>query len=100
MADQLAKGTQGVTIFLIVPHVHTHIIPRKLHDFESIDDVYNRLEGAEGNVGQFLEMQRQRKAVEAQKKEIVVESMNRPPRAIEEMEEETKMLEAEMEKDE
>ncbi|EPS41975.1 hypothetical protein H072_4016 [Dactylellina haptotyla CBS 200.50] len=101
-------GTTGATIAIqdggsagqSVPHVHTHIIPRKLNDFPSIDDVYTRLEGPDGNVGQFLEIQRQRKTVEEQKKELVVESMMRPPRTMEDMEEETKMLAAEMEKDE
>ncbi|RVD88553.1 uncharacterized protein DFL_002734 [Arthrobotrys flagrans] len=100
-------GTTGATIAIqdggsagqSVPHVHTHIIPRKLNDFPSIDDVYARLEGPDGNVGRFLEIQRQRKAVEEQKKDFVVESMNRPPRTMEEMEAETKLLAAELEKE-
>ncbi|KAF3907920.1 hypothetical protein ABW21_db0203800 [Orbilia brochopaga] len=83
-----------------VPHVHTHIIPRKLDDFPSIDDVYAKLEGGEGNVGDFMEMQRQRKIVEGQKKEMIVESLKRPPRSMEVMEAETQMLAAEMEKPE
>ncbi|KAK6536565.1 hypothetical protein TWF281_000791 [Arthrobotrys megalospora] len=100
-------GTTGATIAIqdggsagqSVPHVHTHIIPRKLNDFPSIDDVYTKLESAEGNVGQFLQLQKLRKAVEEQKKELVVESMNRPPRTMEEMEEETKLLAGELEKE-
>ncbi|KAK6538976.1 hypothetical protein TWF694_010525 [Orbilia ellipsospora] len=101
-------GTTGATVAIqdgasagqSVPHVHTHIIPRKLNDFPSIDDVYTHLESSEGNVGKFFEYQRQRKIVEEQKKELVVESMNRPGRSMEEMEEETRMLTAEMEKEE
>ncbi|KAK6354894.1 hypothetical protein TWF696_004024 [Orbilia brochopaga] len=101
-------GTTGATIALqdggsagqSVPHVHTHIIPRKLDDFPSIDDVYAKLEGSEGNVGEFMEMQRQRKIVEGQKKEMIVESLMRPPRSMEDMEAETRMLAAEMEKGE
>ncbi|KAK6361588.1 hypothetical protein TWF730_005309 [Orbilia blumenaviensis] len=100
-------GTTGATIAIqdgasagqSVPHVHTHIIPRKLNDFPSIDDVYTKLEGPEGNVGQFQEFQRQRKIIEGQKKELVVESMNRPPRTMEDMEEETRMLANELEKE-
>ncbi|KAK6351181.1 hypothetical protein TWF718_004349 [Orbilia javanica] len=100
-------GSTGATIAIqdggsagqSVPHVHTHIIPRKLNDFPSIDDVYTHLESPDSNVGQFLEIQRQRKAVEEQKRELVFESMNRPPRTMEEMEEETRMLAAEIEKE-
>ncbi|KAJ6261269.1 hypothetical protein Dda_3938 [Drechslerella dactyloides] len=99
-------GTTGATIAIqdggsagqSVPHVHTHIIPRKINDFESIDDVYTKLESDEGNVGQFLEIQRQRKIVEGQKKELIVESLMRDPRSMAEMESEAKMLAAEIEK--
>ncbi|KAK6521092.1 hypothetical protein TWF506_001326 [Arthrobotrys conoides] len=100
-------GTTGATIAIqdggsagqSVPHVHTHIIPRKLDDFPSIDDVYTHLESPDSNVGRFLEVQRLRKAVEEQKKELVVESMDRTPRTMEEMEEETRMLASEIEKE-
>ncbi|KAF3190172.1 hypothetical protein TWF106_009200 [Orbilia oligospora] len=100
-------GNTGTTIAIqdggsagqSVPHVHTHIIPRKLNDFPSIDDVYTHLESPDSNVGKFLEIQRLRKTVEEQKKELVVESTSRPPRTMEEMEEETRMLAAEIEKE-
>lgn len=33
-----------------VPHVHCHIIPRRLADFPNVDDIYKRLNGKEGDM--------------------------------------------------
>lgn len=33
-----------------VPHVHCHIIPRKLNDLPNVDDIYKKLSGREGDL--------------------------------------------------
>lgn len=33
-----------------VPHVHCHIIPRKLNDLPNVDDIYKKLNGKEGDL--------------------------------------------------
>lgn len=33
-----------------VPHVHCHIIPRKLSDLPNVDDIYKKLSGKEGDL--------------------------------------------------
>jgi bis(5'-adenosyl)-triphosphatase len=47
----------GIDAGQSVPHVHTHIIPRKNQDLESKggnDAIYGMLEGEEGDVGKHL----------------------------------------------
>lgn len=54
----------GVDAGQSVPHVHTHIIPRKPSDMSDkggSDAIYSMLEGEEGDIGgHFLEMYRRR----------------------------------------
>ena len=77
-----------------VPHVHTHIIPRKAADLDDRgggDAIYGMLDGEEGNVGQHLrERDRERP------KFPPVDEQNRRPRTDQEMVEEAEALIREM----
>ena len=78
-----------------VPHVHTHIIPRKAADLDNRgggDAIYGMLEGEEGDVGQHLK-ERDR----GRPQFPVVDEQNRRPRTEEEMIKEAEMLAKEME---
>ena len=78
-----------------VPHVHTHIIPRKAADLDDRgggDAIYGMLEGDEGDVGVHL-LERARERPKFPK----VQENNRSPRTEEEMAEEAEMLAREME---
>ncbi|MCJ1434641.1 hypothetical protein MMC27_004010 [Xylographa pallens] len=78
-----------------VPHVHTHIIPRKAADLEDrggSDAIYGMLEGEEGDVGEHFE-QKKRKRPQFPK----VDESTRHSRSEEEMIEEAEMLAREME---
>ena len=77
-----------------VPHVHTHIIPRKAADMDDrggTDAVYELLEGEDGDVGQHL-----RQRDHGRPKFPVVEDSQRKPRSEEEMTEEAEKLAHEM----
>ncbi|MCJ1390006.1 hypothetical protein MMC18_002864 [Xylographa bjoerkii] len=77
-----------------VPHVHTHIIPRKAADLDDrggSDAIYGMLEGEEGDVGEHFE-ERQRKRPQFPK----VDESTRNPRSQQEMVEEAEMLAKEM----
>jgi bis(5'-adenosyl)-triphosphatase len=74
-----------------VPHVHAHVIPRGKGDFGGqVDQVYEKLEGEEGDVGKELK-RRERLKVEADE--------DRKARGLDEMEEEAKGLADEMDKE-
>ncbi|MCJ1294340.1 hypothetical protein MMC34_005898 [Xylographa carneopallida] len=78
-----------------VPHVHTHIIPRKAADLDDrggSDAVYGMLEGEEGDVGEHFE-ERKRKRPQFPK----VDERTRHSRSEQEMVEEAEMLAREME---
>jgi len=82
-----------------VPHVHTHIIPRKLGDLSSADDIYPLMDGDEGNVGKYFDLlQKQRKLSEEQKTRTVIEDSQRHARTLKDMEEEAKRYMEEMER--
>lgn len=50
-ADSLNIAIQdGPLAGQTVPHVHCHIIPRRLADLPNVDDVYARLNGKEGDL--------------------------------------------------
>ena len=79
-----------------VPHVHTHIIPRKradLNDKGGSDIIYDMLEGEEGDVGRQL---RERSGVRPRFPKVADEA--REPRNTEQMAEEAQRLAQEMEK--
>lgn len=42
-----------------VPHVHCHIIPRKLHDLANVDDVYGRLNSVDNDLQKSFEILKQ-----------------------------------------
>lgn len=80
----------GVDAGQSVPHVHTHIIPRKAADMDDrggTDAVYKLLEGEDGDVGEHL-----RQRDQGRPKFPVVEDSQRKPRSEEEMIEEAKEL--------
>lgn len=80
-----------------VPHVHCHVIPRKVGDAGGGDKVHEWLEGEEGDLGQH------QKDAEAGKREQRkgewASDEDRKPRTEEEMEAEARWLREEMEKD-
>jgi bis(5'-adenosyl)-triphosphatase len=64
-----------------VPHVHCHIIPRT-KDSDEGDEIYDRLQGEEGNVGGGLWDQERPKVIGKFRK---IEDAERRPRSAEEM---------------
>lgn len=69
-ADALNVAVQdGVEAGQSVNHVHVHIIPRRKGDVEDGDQVYERMDGEEGNLGRVWEeyevLQGRRRAKEA-----------------------------------
>lgn len=80
-----------------VPHVHTHIIPRRKADLDDrggSDAVYSMLEGDEGNVGKHLrERSNDRPRFQGIDDEL------RKPRSEAEMAEEARTLANEMDKE-
>lgn len=89
-----------------VPHVHCHVIPRKVGDAGGDDRVHEWLEGEEGNVGRA-----QREAAEEEdrfggvglRRRVVgkwTKDEERKPRSMEEMVQEARWLREEVEKDE
>ncbi|KAI9709864.1 MAG: hypothetical protein M1812_007572 [Candelaria pacifica] len=82
-----------------VPHIHTHIIPRKAADLDERgggDAIYTLLEGGEGDVGRHL---LERHVKERPKFPTVEKDEERRPRSEEEMRKEAEWLAREMEKD-
>ena len=77
-----------------VPHVHTHIIPRKQSDLEykgGSDAIYGMLEGEDGDIGrQLYERARERSRFP------IVNNEERMPRTEQEMSAEAEMLACEM----
>lgn len=73
-----------------VPHVHCHIIPRKLNDLANIDDVYGRLNSVENDLQKSFEVLKQagREDTRFQSPDL----SRSGPRSMEEMEKEAKEL--------
>lgn len=80
-----------------VPHVHCHVIPRRMGDPGSDDKVYEWLEGEEGNVGGHL---KEAQGSSGSKREDWPKDEDRKPRSDEDMKKEADWLRAEMAKDE
>lgn len=99
----------GVDAGQSVPHVHTHVIPRKRADLDHLggtDAVYDLLDGEEGDVGAHLRRQKGEDGGEGGRRRSrggenfpAVDNEERKPRSMKEMEDEARMLEAEMEKE-
>lgn len=106
-ADALNVAVQdGVEAGQSVNHVHVHIIPRRKGDCEEGkgDEIYERMDGSEGNLGKVWEeyssLQRRRGELEARKeREFGVDEEKRVNRSEEEMGREAEMLRGEMERD-
>ena len=80
-----------------VPHVHTHVIPRKSADLDDkggSDAIYGMLEGEEGNVGKHLQ-----ESTGNRPRFAKVDEQSREPRSEEEMAAEARNLAQEMEVD-
>lgn len=113
----------GVDAGQSVPHVHTHVIPRKGRDLDhrgGTDAVYELLDGKEGDIGRAQrefgtgvegkdagsvigEVRRQQeddaKSGGRRTRFPAVDDRERKPRSMEEMEAEAEMLAREMEKE-
>ncbi|KAL6232963.1 hypothetical protein BDW75DRAFT_242497 [Aspergillus navahoensis] len=77
-----------------VPHVHAHIIPRKKRDLSSTDEVYEKLDGEEGDLTRGL-----KGGHENDRERLRVDDEERVARGPEEMKAEAVMLGREMEKE-
>jgi bis(5'-adenosyl)-triphosphatase len=93
----------GVDAGQSVPHVHVHIIPRKLDDLEEQgggDKIYSMMDSDDGNIGKaFLQMQ-QRLSQRANRQDFTAApDSDRKPRSQEEMSAEASWLQSEMIKD-
>lgn len=103
----------GVDAGQSVPHVHTHIIPRRKADLDhrgGTDAIYDMLDGEEGDIGRI---QREKEKEEEEEKSQgggqggqarrskfpAVDNDSRKPRSEEEMTREAEMLAKEMEKE-
>lgn len=101
----------GVDAGQSVPHVHTHIIPRRKADLDQYggtDAIYSMLDGEEGDIGRV-----QRELLKTNSSNgstsagtgrrragfPAVDNEDRKPRSLEEMEEEARMLAKEMAKE-
>lgn len=106
-ADALNVAVQdGAEAGQSVNHVHVHIIPRRRGDVEG-DEIYDRMDGKEGNLGrvweEFWSLQKRRgEREEMPEKEIQGgpdAEGKRVNRSEEEMRREAELLRSEMEKD-
>jgi bis(5'-adenosyl)-triphosphatase len=77
-----------------VPHVHAHIIPRKKRDLSSTDEIYEKLDGEEGDLLRGLKGRHGN-----DRERLRVDDEERVARGPEEMEAEAVMLAREMEKE-
>jgi bis(5'-adenosyl)-triphosphatase len=93
----------GVDAGQSVPHVHVHIIPRKLDDLKEQgggDKIYAMMDSDDGNVGKaFLQMQQQLSQRANYQTFTAAPDSDRKPRTPEEMSKEASWLITEMIKD-
>lgn len=81
-ADALNIAIQdGALAGQSIPHVHCHIIPRRLKDLSNVDDVYKLLDEHEGDMDSIYKRLRQMNNSGA----FAVDSKDRPPRSAEDM---------------
>lgn len=93
----------GVDAGQSVPHVHVHIIPRTAHDLDQQggpDSIYGMMDGEPGNIGNaFMAMQQAREQRHNNRAFSAGPDSDRKARSEEEMHEEAKRYQREMEKD-
>ncbi|KAK7202408.1 HIT-like domain-containing protein [Myxozyma melibiosi] len=78
-----------------VPHVHCHIIPRKLNDLPDVDDVYKLMDSRDADIELSFQQLKQLNSTTANPD---VPDDLRAPRSMPEMEAEARMLRSEMER--
>lgn len=88
----------GVDAGQSVPHVHAHIIPRRRHDLSSTDEVYEKLDGEEGDLSKSLKEKAKEHEGRVMER-LKVDNEERVARGSEEMEKEAAMLAKEMAKE-
>jgi bis(5'-adenosyl)-triphosphatase len=89
-ADALNITIQdGASAGQSVPHLHCHIIPRRLNDLPNVDDIYKLLDGKEGDLEYVFQTIKQNRSHES----LGVDSDQRPPRSVEDMADEATRLE-------
>lgn len=59
-----------------VPHVHTHIIPRRTSDLPNSDDIYSLIESDAGDLGKIFREQHTEKEKKPSTPEAVAASIN------------------------
>jgi bis(5'-adenosyl)-triphosphatase len=87
----------GIDAGQSVPHVHTHIIPRKkadLDDYGGPDAIYGMMDGLEGDIGEQL-----RNKNNSRSNFPRVDSDERKPRSEQEMVEEARILASAMDRE-
>lgn len=91
----------GVDAGQSVPHVHTHIIPRRRQDLEERggnDAIYGMLEGEDGDVGRHLSERETDVEIGRERPKFPkVDDASRKPRTEEDMVKEADMLRGQME---
>jgi bis(5'-adenosyl)-triphosphatase len=85
----------GVDAGQSVPHVHCHVIPRVKGDMGQVDEVYHRMDGPEGDIGQGL---REREA-RGRQTFPEIEDADRRDRSLEDMVKEADWFRREMQAD-
>ncbi|OJJ58882.1 hypothetical protein ASPSYDRAFT_150713 [Aspergillus sydowii CBS 593.65] len=88
----------GVDAGQSVPHVHAHIIPRRRQDLSSTDEVYEKLDGEEGDLSRSLKEKAKEHGGRVMER-LKVDNEERVARGPEEMEKEAAMLAKEMAKE-
>jgi bis(5'-adenosyl)-triphosphatase len=71
-----------------VPHVHCHIIPRRLKDFDDVDEIYRLLDGKEGDLEYAFKTIKEHRS----KMRLGVDAEERTPRSTPDMELEAQQL--------
>ncbi|KAL4918156.1 HIT-like domain-containing protein [Aspergillus aurantiobrunneus] len=108
MVERVYEGTSlniaiqdGVDAGQSVPHVHAHIIPRRRRDLSGTDEVYDKLDGEEGDLTRGLKAKAREGGGGGGRDmgRLKVDDEERVARGEEEMEAEAAMLAKEMAKE-
>ena len=106
-ADALNVAVQdGVEAGQSVPHVHVHLLPRRSNDEIKGDEIYEKMDSHDGNVGaawnELLEMQSRRERAEVSETKAIEGGLEAEARRVnrteDEMRKEAEWLRWEMER--